>query len=179
MKLVINEDNLKDCDVEEFSTKVRAILVGENNKILIANYYNLILLPGGKVDDGESVYAAIIRELSEELGQEYSGEELDFFVTLKYYQKNYPKADGTVQNRLAKTHYFIGPYKDIKINSQKLTEREQKGNFKLELVSLEDLENMILKNKISNPRNVYFQKELLSILEVYKRINRDIAVKKI
>jgi len=54
MELIINEDNLNNNEVQEFSTKVRAILFDENNRILIANYGNVILLPGGKVDDGET-----------------------------------------------------------------------------------------------------------------------------
>ena len=158
MGLVINEDNLQFDEVKEFNSKARAILVDENNRILIANYGN----------EGETLSEAIIRELSEELGQEYSANELDFLVTLNYYQKDYPKRDGTFQNRLVQTHYFLGLYKGIKKDSRKLTEKEQKGNFRLELVSLEDLENMILKNVNNNPRNIYFQKELLIILACYK-----------
>jgi len=179
MELVINEDNLQFNEVQEFSSKVRAILVDENKKILIANYYNVILLPGGKVDDGETLSIAITRELNEELGQDYNNEELDFFLTLKYYQKDYPKTNGTFKNRLVQTHYFIGQYKGIKKDSQKLSEREQKGNFRLELVSLEDLENMILENKNANPRNTYFQKELLTILSSYKNKNEYISTKKL
>ena len=53
MELVINEDNLQFEEIQEFSSKVRAILVDGNNRILIANYGNVILLPGGKVDEGE------------------------------------------------------------------------------------------------------------------------------
>lgn len=179
MELIINEDNLNVYEVQEFSTKVRTILVDENNRILIANYGNVILLPGGKVDDGETNLEAITRELSEELGQDYNANELDFFVTLNYYQKNYQKRDGTFQNRLVKTHYFVGLYKGIKKDSRKLTEKEQKGNFRLELVSLEGIENMILKNVNDNPRNIYFQKELLTILASYKNIKENANIKKL
>ena len=55
MGLVINEDNLQYSEVQEFSSKVRAILIDENNQMLIANYGNVILLPGGKVDEGETL----------------------------------------------------------------------------------------------------------------------------
>ena len=167
MNLVINEDNLRNSEVQEFSTKVRAILVDEDNQILISNYGNIILLPGGKVDKDESIFDAITRELKEELGVYYKSDELELFEILSYYQKNYPKVDGTIQNRLVKTYYFIGPYKGIKKELQKLSDREKKANFKLELVSLDELENIILSNKNSNPRNIYFQKELLFILSSY------------
>jgi len=179
MELIINEDNLQYSEVQEFSSKVRAILIDENNQMLIANYGNVILLPGGKVDEGETLSEAIIRELSEELGQDYNSGELEFFVTLNYYQKDYPKRDGTFQNRLVQTHYFVGSYKAINKDSRKLTEKEQKGNFRLELVSFDDLENMILKNVNDNPRNIYFQKELLTIMSNYKNIKQNVSVKKL
>lgn len=179
MELIINEDNLNVNDVQEFSTKVRAILIDENNQILIANYGNVILLPGGKVDEGETNLTAITRELSEELGQNYSSEELEFFATLNFYQKNYPKRDEAFQNRLVRTHYFMGPYKEVKNVKQKLTEKEQKSNFRLELVSLENLENIILNNKNNNPRNLYFQRELLIILDCYKNTKQNTSVKKL
>ena len=169
MELIINENNLNINEIREFSIKVRAILVNDNNQILIANYGNVILLPGGKVDDGENILEAISRELSEEIGQNYKN-ELELFAVLNYYQKDYPKIDGTFQNRLVQTYYFVGPCKKVNKEVQKLTEKEQKSNFRLELVSLEDLENMILNNKNNNPRNIYFQKELLSILSSYKQI---------
>ena len=179
MELIINDDNLQNSEIQEFSIKVRAILFNKNNQILIANYGNVILLPGGKVDEGETNLAAITRELSEELGQNYNSEELEFFKTLNYYQKKYPKIDGTFKNRLVKTHYFIASYKEIKKEKQKLTEKEKKSNFRLELISLENLENKILNNKNSNPRNIYFQRELLTILDSYKNMEQNSIVKKL
>ena len=171
MELIINEDNLQINEIQEFCIKARAILIDENNKILIANYANVILLPGGKVNEKELISHAIIREIKEELGQDYNNDELEYFLTLNYYQKNYPKKEGIFQNRLVKTYYFLGRYKKVTKELQKLTEKEKKGNFKLELVSLEEIENIILNNKNNNPRNIYFQKELMMIILHYKKLH--------
>ena len=56
----INENNLNNDEIGTFSTKVRALLLDEN-RILIANYGNVLLLPGGSIDDSETTEQALIR----------------------------------------------------------------------------------------------------------------------
>ncbi len=50
---------------------------------------------------------------------------------------------------------------------QSLTESEKTGNFKLELIPLDKLEEIISNNKNNNPRNIYFIKELITVLKYY------------
>ena len=70
--------------------------------------------------------------------------------------------------RLITTHYYIGKYKDILPDKINLTKNEKEGNLKLELLPINELENIIINNNNTNPRNIYFQKELLTILKFYK-----------
>lgn len=175
MNIIINDDNLKISDIEETNIKVRAILINTNNKLLIANYGGIYLLPGGKVDDNENLAEALTRELKEETGIIYNENELKYLCTINYYQKNYLKRDNTVKNRLVKTHYYIGNLKNIPQKKQELTDKEIKGNFKLEYIPLNKLKNIIINNEINNPRNIYFQKELLKIIEYY---NKHIKIQK-
>ena len=76
MSIIINDDNLKLEQIQEFNSKVRAFLVDDSGNILIANYGNVFLLPGGSVDQDENIESAIVRELKEETGCDYSIEEL-------------------------------------------------------------------------------------------------------
>lgn len=178
MEITFNEENLISNEIDEYNSKVRAILINEENKILVCNYGKVYLLPGGSVDQNEELNDAITRELKEELGTEYKPEELDCFLIMNYYQRNYPKRDGTVLNRLIKSYYYIGRLKPIIKDNQHLTEKEKKGNFKLELINLEDLEIVILNNNNNNPRNIYFQKELLTVFEYLKNIQIKSKTKK-
>ena len=146
MELIINKDNLNENKVSEFKKKVRAILI-DDNKILVANYGGVYLLPGGSIDDCETIYDAITRELQEETGISYMKEELEYIFTLKHFQSNYPKRDGSFQNRVVETHYFVGNYKDILYNNQILTEKELNDKLKLQLVNIDELQTIILNNK--------------------------------
>lgn len=167
MEITINENNLQLKEIDEFQTKVRTILINESQEILIANYGNIILLPGGKIDKNENIIDALKRELLEELGIHYNNNELTYLTTINQFQKNYPKRNGTTKHRLIKTYYYFAEYKGIIDSKQHLTEKEQKDNFKLELIPLNELESLITKNLNNNPRNIYFQQELLTILNYY------------
>ena len=168
MKIIINDNNLKENQIEEYNTKVRAILINEKEELLVVNYGGTYLLPGGKLNTNETIENGLLRELKEETGTNYNIENLKYLCHIDYFQKNYPKRNGTTINRLITTHYYIGKYKEILKDNIKLSEEEQKGNLKLELIQLNQLKNLIIKNKNTNPRNKYFQKELLTIINYYQ-----------
>lgn len=117
------------------------------------------MFPGGSIDENETIITALIRELKEEIGCDYEETELKFIGCLEFYQKDYLKRNGKVKNRLIKTNYFIGKYKGVLNINQKLTKKEMKSKFKLELLPLKDL-----KNINNNSRNIFFQKEIITIL---------------
>jgi len=179
MEIVINDAKLKMQEIDESNTKVRALLVNEYNQLLIANYGGVYLLPGGSIEKDESIIEAIVRELKEETGQDYVQAEFSYLSYVKYFQKNYPKRNGTFQNRLVKTHYFVANYKGFSELNQMLSEKERKANFTLELISLDEIEKIVSDNQCTNPRNVFFQRELLAVMQLYKNKQDTINIKKL
>lgn len=179
--MLINDDNLQMNEIEEFRYKVRAMLIDDENRLLVANYGNIFLFPGGSIDEGEDIEEAITRELKEETGIVYDIKELKLLTKLEFFQRNYLKRNGKVKNRLISTYYFLGSYKDIDLTMQQLTEKERKDNFKLELIPLSIIKQVIIENKNDNPRKVYFQREMLEVIDLltnktkgktYKNIKR-------
>ena len=159
--LTINEYNLKDSDINEYSNKVRAILLIDD-KILVSHYGGVVLLPGGSIDNSESDKEAIIRELKEETGIMYNIDELKEFICINYYQYNYPTREGKTINRLSNTKYYIGKYKGFDLDNVNRTEKEIIDNFTLELVKLDELLNKTLSD---NPRKEFFDRENYEIVK--------------
>ena len=162
-KINIGETTQKPDDV---TMKSRAIIRNEEGKILIANYAGVYLLPGGSIDEGENPNDAIIRELREETGLEIKG--LEAFAKMKYFQNNYPTREGDTINRLLITYYYSGNEQNA-INKRELTEKEIKGGFELKYYHIEEIERLLQENKTENPRNEYFNEELRTIIECYKK----------
>lgn len=167
MSLIINDKNLELSDIHQIKSKVRAILLDNDSNVLIAYYGGVILFPGGSIDNGESSDIAVVRELHEEIGIIYDASELKYLNTILHYQDNYPCENGDLINRLITTHYYVGEFKGIMRHNQKLTINEQTYNFRLDIVPLDQLKDLVLNNITDNPRNRFFIEEIVAILIEY------------
>jgi 8-oxo-dGTP pyrophosphatase MutT (NUDIX family) len=175
VNLIINDNNLNISDIEEYKFKSRALLVTPKNEILIANYGDVYLLPGGSIEEGENPIDGLIRELSEETGLKYMPDDLIDFLYLEYYQANYSNRNGSNLNRLVRVNYFLGDFDgNVNLQLQTLTEDEKESNFRLEIVSLAEIRKVLLSNKTSNPRKEYFNRELMTVLDYYESVKNEI-----
>lgn len=165
-EIIYNPRNIKNVDIEE--EKVRVLITNSKNEILVANYNDLYLLPGGKIEKDESIHDALKREVKEEIGVDIK--EFNPLVKIEYYQDAYPTVSKGIYDRKVTTHYFtVNKDIDLTTINNKLSEREKKGNFKLEWINENELKNIIKNDKNDNPRKIYFDKELLQVLEIYKK----------
>ena len=177
MEIDVNSNNLSINEIDSYSMKVRAILLDDNNNILIANYSNVFLFPGGALERGETKEQAIIRELREETGCTYQLDELSYLATVRHFQKDYPKICAQPQNRLVVTHYYIGRYKNILKSKQLLSQRERYNNFGLRMIPINQAKEIIENTKSNNPRYDYFVEEILTILDYYKNMKQSVKKK--
>ena len=168
--IILNEYGLTTKDIEAVSNKVRAVLL-DDDKLLVANYGGVYLLPGGSMEKGETKEQAIVRELKEETGIKYSNKELDELYTLKYYQKEYPLRHDCLKNRLLVTNFYLGNYKGINKYNLNRTSKEIRDGFTLKLVNINDIDSLIKEiPSNNNPRKVFFDRELEETKKILKLV---------
>jgi len=178
MKLVNNPNNLDD--ITEVKDKVRAIIVDNNNDVLITRYADIYMLPGGKIKSNEQNYNALIRELKEELGIDFKSFKIDNFITYENYIKNYSKVDNRIVNRLNRTIYYIIKVDDLRklnISSNNLSLKEKSNEFIIDYFNIFDANNKILNYKSNNIRNEWFQKEITDVIKYYLNEMRLVEMK--
>ena len=152
---------------DEIKMKSRAIITDNEGKILIGNYGGVYLLPGGSIDTGENPNNTILRELREETGLEF--QQLEPFAKIRYFQNRYPTREGRTINRLLITYYYIGRKKDAIKHDRELTEKEIKDGFELKYYNIDDIERVLEQNQTQNPRSEYFNKEIRTVIEHYRK----------
>ncbi len=167
MKHIINNhNNLDKKDIKHIVNKVRIAIIDKENNIIITNYSDMYMLPGGKIDQGETKEEAIQREIKEELGITIDTNQLEELLEIKNYLKDYPiRNTKKTSNRLTTTTYYLIELDTLEHNLEtNLTEHEQNGQFKTEIVNITNL-NSILEKPSSNPRNEIFKEELKSVIK--------------
>ena len=164
-KIINNKYNLEEKDIDVFTNKVRVILIDNNLNTIIVNYADILMFPGGKVDECEIDKQALIREVKEELGIDLSSDNIIPFIEYYNYLKEYPTRDGKFINKLNKTKYFIvKTNKKSDLSKITLTKSEKNNNFKIMDVKLSDIENYLLNYNSSNSRFFAFKEEMIDVL---------------
>ena len=168
-KLIINKERLTKEEIEKTKIKSRIIILNNKNELILCNYNGCYLLIGGKVEDKETVKEAALREAQEEIGVILNENDLDDFIIIERYQKNYPTRDNKIKNNLLITYYFISK-KKVEIENDKITlsESEKKQNFKLIQASPKEIIQLLESNNTQNPRAVYYEEELQEVLRRLK-----------
>ncbi len=175
-EIIINTDGVTDNEEYDTAVRVKALMVNDKNEILLGFAFNTYQFIGGHINPDEDLFQGLIREIREETGIEISKDEYkNPFMKIIHYSKNYRNSGKSRENII---YYFDIPWdKEVNIENIAYDEWEEKGNFEVRKVKLDDLEELLLKHISDNELNPLIVDEMLDVLKEYKYLKKYEGVK--
>ena len=152
-EIIYNDSNLKEEEIYEWVKRAKVLVVNSNDEILIAHTNDSYYFLGGHVENDESDYECLVREIKEEAGIDYEPMINEPLVSIKYLLKDYPEMG--INKGYISNYYVI--YDDLVPNTRNLdlTEGEKAGNFRMVYIHRDRiLEEVIPYLEICKRKNV-------------------------
>lgn len=166
-KIIINDNNLTDNDIEMIVVRVKALILNSNGKILLAHNNNTYQFPGGHLDDCETMNQCVVREIKEETGIDVELTE-DAFLCISTYDNNYFGSGKKVLNNI----YYFRVFTDElpNFNETHYDALELATDFDLFYVYFSDLENFLKKCMDDDSIDKNIGREMLHVVHEYNEI---------
>ena len=86
---IYNYDNISPEEIDEKTTRARAIIINSKNEVLMcySNGLQHYEFPGGHLEENETLEEGLKREILEETGISLDEEKANLFYAIKYYCK--------------------------------------------------------------------------------------------
>jgi hypothetical protein len=166
-----NDDDLKDNEIDEVITRVKAFIVSSKNNMIVGFNDEGFQLIGGYVGAGEDIVASLKNIIYNECGIVLDNKDtIEPFYEVRYYNRDYK---GSGINRLSDLIYFVvntdklPNHKKLKLSDKELAEKLPLEIIRRSLFGKELRE--YIENE-ENPVNRVKGKELLLAYEKYKEI---------
>jgi 8-oxo-dGTP pyrophosphatase MutT (NUDIX family) len=134
--MLINPEQLDASEINTYLHKVRAIMFDQNGRILVTDMRGSYNLPGGRVEENESIEDTLIREVKEETGVEVALEDAELIGNYHFYHRDFP--GGANRDNEIDLYAITKP---VVYNSESasITEYEKDQDFRILLLSREEL----------------------------------------
>ena len=169
---IYNYDNLKLEEINEKTTRARAILINSNNEVLMcySNGLQHYEFPGGHLEKNETLEDGLKREIKEETGITIDLEEINPFYGIKYYCKNYHNSG---RNRLVEIYYYVVYCDDVYDDSEKqLDINEVIQNYECQYISVDNLKSILIENKKTTKENNSALDDMIVIWDEFLKSNK-------
>ena len=169
-EIVINKGRLKPDEITHVIDKARIVLRNYDNEIVLTRFGRVYFLPGGKIEFDETPADAVKRELKEETNINILLDDIEPFVLVKHYLRDYESLDGQIVNRLINTYYFTGFTSKDDIEYFNLTRAEKRDDLRAFFVSMEDAKELLKEYNKDNPKAAYLAVETIKVLDEYENL---------
>ena len=166
-KIIINDYNLKDEDMEMVVVRVKGLILNSNGKILLAHNNGTYQFPGGHQEDFESIDDCILREIKEETGISLCIQEAPF-LCISTYDNDYFGTGKKVLNSI----YYYRFFTDEQPNFQDThyDELELATDFDLFYLNFDDLKNFLQKSLESGTIDSNICREMVCVVDEYHQL---------
>ena len=169
--LKYNDDDLKDNEIDQVVTRVKAFIVSSKNNMLIGRDEDGYQLLGGEVSAEEDIVQALAKHIFKETGITLDAKDsIEPFYEIRYYNKDYK---GSGINRLSDLIYFLVKTDKLpNYKKLKLTEREFAEKMPIEAIK-RSMFHKQLKEYIDTEENILNKtkaKEIMLAFEKMKEI---------
>ena len=169
-EIVINKGRLKPDEITHVIDKARIVLRNYDNEIVLSRFGRVYFLPGGKIEFDETPADAVKRELKEETNINILLDDIEPFVLVKHYLRDYESLDGQIVNRLINTYYFTGFTSKDDIEYFNLTLNEKQDDLKAFFIEMEEAKELLKEYNKENPKATYLAIETLKVLDEYNEL---------
>ena len=166
--LKYNDDDLKDDEIDQVVTRVKAFIVSSKNNMLIGKDEEGYQLLGGYVTGDEDYKVALANAIYNQTGIVLDNKDgIEPFFEVRYYNRDYK---GSGQNRLSDVIYFLVKtdklpnYKKLKLSEKELAEK-----MPIELIR-RSIFHKVLKEYIEQEPNTLNQIKTKEILIAFERM---------
>lgn len=169
-EIVINDNNLKDEDIENEVIRVKGLIINSRGKILIARNNNTFQFPGGHMDDNENMDDCITREIVEETGIHVLVKE-EPFLCIKTYDNDYFGTGKKVLNSIYYYRFFTDDLPNFE--ETHYDELELATDFDLFYIVFSDLKSFLQKCMEDNKIDPNIGREMIYVVDVYNELYND------
>lgn len=145
-RIVINPSGVQESDFISTVIRVKALIINQDNEILLVYNNHTYQFPGGHHEIGESLEETLIREIKEELGMDIVPENGPF-LQITTYDHNYFGTGGKICSKIY--YYVIFTDQLPNIRHTNYDELERQSTFSLRYVFLDEMDDF-LKHGILN-----------------------------
>lgn len=166
-KIIYNEFNLKDNDINNTVYRAKAVIENSTGEILLGYGNSNYQLPGGHLEDNESIDECLNREIEEEVGIILPKEKREPFVSIIYYSKDYPEIG--INSKYIANYYMIKTDDKPNLSRINLTENEKESMFNIKYINKNDVLKVLEESlKTCTKENVV--KDTIKVVEEYLKI---------
>ncbi len=163
-----NYDNLEKEEITETVTRVKSLLINDNN-IMIGYSDNVYHFPGGHLEEHEENKECLKREILEECGIDISINDIDKpIMKATSFYRDWPHKGVNGQSVIY--YYIVNTNKYPDTSKINLTEQEKQGNFEVRIIPIEDSIDELKRNIKNNERNKHIAPDMIEAIKEYKKL---------